>query len=387
MKNFTYNISTKVFFGENTIERLGKEIKNYSERILIVYGSERIKRDGLFYKISEQLKMHNIFFKELGGIKPNPSLTSVHDGISIIKENKLDFVLAVGGGSVIDASKAMAAGAAMDIDPWLFCKREKGVKKAFPLASILTLAATGSEMNGNSVISNEETGEKLPFGSDLTRPVFSVLDPKLTFSVPKNQTAAGVADIFTHVAEQYFEPVNSAGVLDRISEAIMRSCIQYGRAAIDDPENYEARANLMWASSLALNGLVSYGKSGGDWATHYIEHELSAAYDITHGLGLAIVLPQWMKFVLSDDTVDRFAMFAQNVFDIKLGDKFEQAKAGIEATADFFRSLDIPDTLTKIEIDDSKFDSMAKQATQFGEIGSFSKLNTEDVKEILKMCL
>lgn len=387
MKNFTYNISTKIFFGENTIENLGPEISKYSKNILIVYGSERIKKNGLFNAVVQQLSKYNISFKEIGGIKPNPTLKSVHEGMSIMKEHDLDFVLAIGGGSVIDATKAIAAGAAMDIDPWLFCKREKGVKKAFPLASILTLAATGSEMNGNSVISNEETGEKLPFGSDRTRPKFSILDPTFTFSVPKDQTSAGVADIFTHVAEQYFEPINSAGVLDRISEAIMKTCIDYGRIAIDNPGNYEARANLMWASSLALNGLISYGKSGGDWATHYIEHELSAAYDITHGLGLAIVLPKWMKYVLNEETVDRFAMYAQNVFNIKKDDKYEQAQAGIEATTEFFKSLDIPESLSKINIGNTKFDDMAAQATQFGEIGSFKKLDTADVKKIFEMCL
>lgn len=387
MKNFTFDMSTKVFFGENNVEKLGATISKHSHKILIVYGSERIKKSGLFGKIVEEFNKFNITFNELAGIKPNPSIESVRAGINIMNENNLDFVLAVGGGSVIDAAKGIAAGAASGIDPWKFCTKEAAVKKAFPLATILTLAATGSEMNGNSVISNEETKEKLYFGSDLVKPVFSILDPTLMYTLPKNQTAAGVVDIFTHVAEQYFDKTNSAGVSDRISEAIMKTCIQYGRTAIDEPNNYEARANLMWAGSLALNGLVSYGKSGGDWATHGIEHELSAAYDITHGLGLAIILPQWMKYILNEKNVDRFVMFAENVFSIKREDKFEQAEAGIEATSVFFQSLDVESKLSEIGIDDSQFDHMANQAVQFGNIGGFRSLGANDIKEIYKMAL
>lgn len=387
MKNFTYNIPTKVFFGNNSLDNLGSEIDKYSHNILIVYGSQRIKSSGLFNKVTEELAKFNIFYKELSGIKPNPDIESVRNGITLMNENKLDFVLAVGGGSVIDAAKGITAGAASGIDPWKFCKREASVKKAFPLATILTLAATGSEMNGNSVISNEDTKEKLYFGSDLVRPIFSVLDPTLMYTLPNNQTAAGVVDIFTHVAEQYFDKTDSAGISDRISEAIMKTCIQYGRIAIDEPENYEARANLMWASSLALNGLISSGKNGGDWATHNIEHEISAAYDITHGLGLAIILPQWMKYILDDKNVYRFAMFAENVFGIKMEDSFEQAEAGIKATADFFKSLDVEASLSEIGIDGSKFEHMANQAVQFGNIGGFKSLDAKDINEILKMAL
>lgn len=387
MKNFTYNIPTKVFFGENSVDNLGSEIDKYSHNILIVYGSQRIKSSGLFNRVTEELAKFNVTYKELSGIKPNPDIESVRNGITIMNENNLDFVLAIGGGSVIDAAKGITAGAASGIDPWNFCKREASVEKAFPLATILTLAATGSEMNGNSVISNEETKEKLYFGSDLVRPIFSILDPTLMYTLPKNQTAAGVVDIFTHVAEQYFDKTDSAGISDRISEAIMKTCIQYGRTAIDEPENYDARANLMWASSLALNGLISTGKNGGDWATHNIEHEISAAYDITHGLGLAIILPQWMKYILDEQNVDRFAMFAENVFNIKIENKFEQAEAGIKATTDFFKSLDVEASLSEIEIDDSKFEHMANQAVQFGNIGGFKSLNAKDINEILKMAL
>lgn len=387
MKNFTYNISTKVLFGKDATNKLAPEIARKYKRVLITYGSERIKSNGLFECITGDLKSNDVAYFELGGIKANPSISSVREGIKIIKENDVDFILAVGGGSVIDATKAMAAGAAMDVDPWLFCTRKKLVMTAMPLGAVLTLSATGSEMNGNSVISNEETGEKLAFGSDLTRPEFAVLDPTLTFSVPKDQTAYGTIDIFAHICELYFEPTNTAFVVDRISEGILKTCMHYGHTAVDEPDNYEARANLMWSSSLALNGLNGYGKQGGDWATHNIEHELSAAYDIAHGLGLAIVLPNWMKYVLNDNTVDRFAMYAKNVFGIEKADKKDQALAGIEATTEFFKSLGVPSTLTEIGIDDSKIEHMAKQATQFGSIGSLVPLAKEDVKQILDTCL
>lgn len=387
MKNFTYNISTKVLFGKDATNKLAPEIARKYKRVLITYGSERIKSNGLFECITGDLKSNDVAYFELGGIKANPSISSVREGIKIIKENDVDFILAVGGGSVIDATKAMAAGAAMDVDPWLFCTRKKLVMTAMPLGAVLTLSATGSEMNGNSVISNEETGEKLAFGSDLTRPEFAVLDPTLTFSVPKDQTAYGTIDIFAHICELYFEPTNTAFVVDRISEGILKTCMHYGHTAVDEPDNYEARANLMWSSSLALNGLNGYGKQGGDWATHNIEHELSAAYDIAHGLGLAIVLPNWMRYVLNDNTVDRFAMYAKNVFGIEKTDKKDQALAGIEATTEFFKSLGVPSTLTEIGIDDSKIEHMAKQATQFGSIGSLVPLAKEDVKQILDTCL
>lgn len=386
MNNFKYNITTQVYFGDNGLDKLGQAVSEHSKRILLTYGSDRIKSNGLYNKVVEQLKAHDIFFVEVSGIKPNPSIQSVREGVQAIQEHDLGFILAVGGGSVIDCSKGMAASVATGVDAWDFCKRKAAVKDALPIGTVLTLAATGSEMNGNSVISNEETGEKLAFGHDLCRPQFSVLDPTLTFSVPTNQTAAGIVDIFTHTAEQYFEPTNDAYVVDRMSEGIFDTCIRYGRTVIEEPENYEARANILWAGSVGLNGLLSYGKSGGDWASHGIEHEVSAVYDITHGLGLGIILPKWMKYVLNDETVDRFAMFASKVWGLVGEDKFELANAGIKATQDFFISLDMPMTFSEIGIDTSKFKHMSEQATQFGPIGSFKSLEADDVEKILILC-
>lgn len=387
MKNFVFDIPTKIHFGTKAIHNIGSLVAEHSKRVLITFGSSRIKTNGLLDQITKQLTDSGIEYKEFSGIQANPRITSVRDGIAIMKEHQLDFVLAVGGGSVIDASKAIAAGAASEIDPWLFCTRKEAIKNAYPVASVLTLSATGSEMNGNAVLSNVDTQEKLAMSSPLLLPVFSILDPSLTFSVPKNQTAAGVVDIFTHVAELYFQPQAEAGVSDRISEAIMKTCIDYGHVALEEPENYEARANLMWAGSMALNGMLNYGKSGGDWATHGIEHELSAAYDITHGVGLAIVLPQWMEYTLNADTQERYAMFAKNVWSIEKEDILEQAKAGIAATKEYFASLGVATSLSEIGLDSSLAEHMATQATQFGAIGALKSLQKNDVQLILEKCI
>jgi alcohol dehydrogenase YqhD (iron-dependent ADH family) len=387
VKKFTYNISTKIYFGENSLDNLGAEIQKYSSNILIIYGSSRIENSGLLNQITYQLSQANINFHTFSGIQPNPRLDSVLDAIKIVKKYNIDFILAIGGGSVIDAGKAVSAGAAQKVNPWRFCKREIYVEKTFPIATVLTLSATGSEMNGNSVITNIITKEKLPFGSDLLRPVFSILDPTLTFSVPKDQTAYGVVDIFTHVVEQYFDKYMGADLTNNLSEGIMKTCIKYGRVAIDEPKNNEARANLMWANSLALNGLINYGTSGGDWSTHFIEHELSAEYDIAHGLGLAILLPSWMKFVLNDKTLPRFVRYAQNVWGLNHKDPWTLAKNGIEATEEFFKSLGVPTKLSLINIDDSHFNKISNQATQFGEIGTFRKLNRDNILQILNSSL
>lgn len=387
MKNFIFDIPTKIHFGTKAILNIGSLVAEHSKRVLITFGSSRIKTNGLLGQITKQLTDSGIEYKEFSGIQANPRITSVRDGIAIMKEHQLDFVLAVGGGSVIDASKAIAAGAASETDPWLFCTRKETINKAYPVASVLTLSATGSEMNGNAVLSNVDTQEKLAISSPLLLPVFSILDPSLTFSVPKNQTAAGVVDIFTHVAELYFQPQAEAGVSDRISEAIMKTCIEYGHVALEEPENYEVRANLMWAGSMALNGMLNYGKSGGDWATHGIEHELSAAYDITHGVGLAIVLPQWMEYTLNADTQERYAMFAKNVWSIEKEGILEQAKAGIAATKEYFASLGVATSLSEIGLDSSLAEHMATQATQFGAIGALKSLQKNDVQLILERCI
>ncbi|MCW3787075.1 iron-containing alcohol dehydrogenase [Plebeiibacterium sediminum] len=385
MKNFVYQAGTKILFGKNQVNNLVDEVLTYSNRVLITYGKNSVIKSGLLEKVTSLFKEMGVFYKELNGIQPNPRISSVRDGIRLCRENDLGFILALGGGSVIDASKAMAAGVNYDGDAWDFCLRKAVVKNPLPIGCALTLAATGSEMNGNAVISNDETQEKLAMGSDLLRPKVSMLDPTYTFSVNKWQTAAGTVDIMSHIFEQYFTPDKGTDIQDNIAESIVRTCIKYGPIAIREPENYEARANLMWASSLALNGLTSTGKMMGDWATHGIEHEVSAIYDLTHGAGLAIIFPYWMEYVLTENTAYKFARLGRNVFNILEEDELSAAKQTIMAIRSFFNSLDMPSKLSEVDIPDEYFKIMGDKACKFGPIGYFKRLNNEAVTQILMM--
>jgi butanol dehydrogenase len=384
MLNFTYHNPTKVYFGKGQVKHLARELENYNS-VLLVYGGGSIKNNGIYDQVVEMLKEKYTSFTELSGVQPNPRIASVRQGISLCKENKVDFILAVGAGSTIDCAKAIAFGFYHGGDPWDFFTGKAKITKAIPVGTILTLAATGSEMNGYTVISNDETKEKLATGGDLLRPKFSILDPEFTYTVSETMTAAGVADIMSHVFEQYFSEVKDTFVQDRLAEAILKTCIHFGPVALKDPKNYDARANLMWAGSLALNGLLSNGKIG-DWATHEIEHELSAFYDLTHGVGLAILTPHWMEYVLDDHTVDRFASYAANVWGISgNSDKGKMAKEAIKNTQEFFISLGLPAKLSEVRINEKDFEKMAGEAVKFNkEIGSCRKLNKEDILKIYK---
>lgn len=390
MKNFNYNVSTKVLFGKGKVNEVGKEAKKYGDKVLIVYGKGSVKRSGLFDIVVENLKKSGIHVYELPNIDPNPRIDSVYKGAEICRKEGINLILAVGGGSVIDCSKAIAAQVNYCGDVWqdLYVEQKLyELKSAVPVASILTLAATGSEMNGNSVISNMHTNQKLAIGHDLLRPVFSILDPEYTFTVNQYHTAAGVVDILSHLFEQYFTPDHDGYLQNRMMEAMMKTVIEYGPIAYNKLDDYEARANLMWASSLALNGMVAYGKVSTDWATHGMEHELSAFYDITHGVGLGILTPYWMKYVLSEETVHRFVEYGKNVWNLDGDDKMEIANKAIEKTREFFNSIGIPSTLKEVGIDESKLEKMAEQATMFGALGSMKKLYKEDVLAIYKMAL
>lgn len=327
-------------------------------------------------------------FIELSGIKPNPRLKSVYEGIKICKKEKVNFILAAGGGSVIDASKAIAAGVKYKGDVWDFFT--KGIKPAgaLPVGTVLTLAATGSEMNGNAVITKEDTRRKLAFGSPVIRPVFSVLDPEYTYTVNKYHTAAGVVDIMAHIFEQYFSRTKAVDVQDRIAEGLLKVCIKYGPVVCENPRNYNARANILWAGSLALNDLIGEGKEE-DWASHAIEHELSAIYDISHGAGLSIVVPNWMRHVLSSKTVKKFVDYGINVWDIeKNRSEINIANEAINKTREFFNSLGMPSNLSKVSITAEYFEDMAKNALRdWGRIGSFKKLSEEDIVQILNTSL
>ena len=384
MLNFNYSIPTKIFFGKGQVEVLGEQIKNYGSKVLLTYGGGSIKKNGVYDKVVNILKDNNIEFWELGGIDPNPRIDSVREGIKICRENGIDFILPVGGGSTIDCSKVIAAGYYYEGDPWdLVIKKDK-LEKALPIGAVLTLAATGSEMDSGAVITNLETKQKLGTGHPSMAPKFSILDPTYTFTVPKNQTAAGTADIMSHTFENYFTLDEGAYLQNRLAESILKTCIHYGRIAIDEPENYEARANIMWASSLAINGLLSYGKET-VWSVHAMEHELSAYYDITHGIGLAILTPSWMEYVLDDERE-----YGINVWGIDEDkDKYTMARESIDKTREFFLSLGIPMTLKEVGIGEEHLEDMAKAAIDHkdGVVGNFKPLYYEDVLAIYRKAL
>lgn len=387
MENFNYSIPTKVFFGKNQIQVLGKQIKQYGTKVLLVYGGGSIKRNGLYSKAIDILNKENISFWELSGVEPNPRITTVRKGVQLCRENAIELILPIGGGSAIDCAKVIAAAVHYDGDAWDIVTNPGKIKKVLPIASILTLAATGSEMDFFAVISNTETNEKLGTGHPEMAPKFSILDPTYTYTVPASQTAAGTADIMSHVFEEYFDNTPGVFLQNRMAEAILKTCIKYGRIAIDEPENYEARANLMWASSLALNGLLGYGKNS-MWSVHPMEHELSAFYDITHGVGLAILTPHWMEYVLDDSTLHSFVEYGVNVWGIdEKEDEYVIANKAIEKTREYFISLGIPSALREVGIKEEKLEVMAKQATRNGNIGNFKSLTTEDVLNIFKLAL
>lgn len=385
MLNFKFSIPTEVFFGKGQIKVVGEQVRRHGgTRALICYGSGRVKQQGIYDAVCAKLAEKGISFCELGGIEPNPRIKSVRDGVKIVKSHDIDFIIAIGGGSVIDCAKGIAVGARYDGDPWDLYLRKGEVTGALPLGVVLTLAATGSEMNGTSVVSNLETKQKLPIRMPFLKPRFSVLDPVYTYTVPPRHTAAGTVDIMSHVYEQYFSPVSGTFVQDRLADALLKTCITYGPVALKDPENYEARANLLWAGTLALNELLTYGKTG-DWGTHMIGHGVAAHYDVTHGVGLAILFPHWMDFVLGEDTQGKFYDLARNVWQVPLAmDRMEAAREGIARTRRFFTELGMPARLREVGVAEDMLPTIARTVVEFGEVGVFRKLNEKQVLEILK---
>ncbi len=385
MNNFRYHAYTDIRFGKGQVQHLPELLAPYGKNVLMVYGGGSIKKNGLYDKVKELLKDFNVY--ELAGVEPNPKIESVRAGVAICKEKDIDVVLPVGGGSTIDAAKVMAGGAFYNGDPWDLVTDSSKIGKVLPIVTVLTLAATGSEMNKNAVISNMETNEKLGTSSHDFIPQASVCDPEYLYTLPAMQTAAGTADIMSHIFEQYFQKENRAYISDRYAESLLKTCIKYCPIALKQPDNYEDRANLMWASTQALNSILSCGK-GGAWTCHPMEHELSAYYDITHGVGLAIVTPRWMRYILNDSTVDKFCEYGQNVWGIAEEDKYVCANKAIDATEKFFKDCGIPMTLTELGIDDSKIDIMAEDTIKYNAMDkAYVALNKEDVANIFRASL
>lgn len=389
MKNFTFHNPTKLIFGRGQLARLGEEVSAYGKRVLLVYGGGSIKRTGLYDDVVKILDDVGAEWVELAGVEPNPRLSTVQEGIDLCRAHDIDFVLAVGGGSVLDCAKAIVVGARFDGDIWDVITGKARATGALPLGTVLTLAATGSEMNANSVITNWETKEKVGWAAaPYTYPAFSILDPVYTFTVPREHTVYGIVDMMCHALEQYFHTAENTPLQDRWIEALLRTVIEAAPKALENPEDYEARETLLYCGTMALNHILSMGTGGGDWATHDIEHAVSAVYDIPHGGGLAILYPNWMKYVL-DAAPARFARLAQEVFDVDPAGRSEREVGleGIERLRRFWTDLGAPARLADYGIGDENLEVMAEKAVAFGPIGELRELSKDDVVEIYRMSL
>lgn len=387
MRSFQFYNPTRLIFGKGQLEALKTEVPKYGKRVLLVYGGGSIKRSGLYDQVIGLLKEAGAEVTELAGVEPNPRLSTVHKGVDLCKTNNIDLILAVGGGSVLDCSKAIAVGAKYDGDMWDFAQRKAVAQDALPLGTVLTMAATGSEMNSGSVITNQDTQEKLGWGSAYSFPAFSILDPVNTYTVPLDQTVYGMVDMMSHVLEHYFHLDTNTPVQLGFCETILRTVMEAAPRLVEDLENYELRETILYCGTMALNGVLNMGLAG-DWATHNIEHAVSAVYDIPHGGGLAILFPHWMKHNL-DVNVDRFKSLAINVFEVNPEGKSDRqiAEEGIDALSKFWTSIGAPNRLADYDIDDSQIDVMADKAMLFGPFGNFKKLQREDVVSIYKASL
>ena len=388
MENFIFHAPTKIFFGEGQIKNLGAALHPHGQKVLLVYGGGSIKKNGVYQAVLAELTAGNFSVTELAGVEPNPRVETVAAGADLCRAEGIDVILAVGGGSTIDCAKAIAAATFYEGNPWDLTLNSRLITAALPIVTVLTMSATGSEMNGGAVITNLATQQKLGMGGGVLIPQASILDPTYTYSVPAYQTLAGSADILSHLFENYFSRNTDASLQDRLAEGIMKTVLTYTPLALEAPDNYEARANLMWASSLALNGLTGRGKAG-SWSCHAIEHELSAFYDITHGIGLAIVTPRWMTYVLNDETVGQFANFAINVLGIDpSGEPFDVARQGIATLTETFKNWGIPQTLPEVGIPQEKVRLMAEKAVEHSSIArdAFVPLTADDVEQILLAC-
>ncbi|MBO5666969.1 MAG: iron-containing alcohol dehydrogenase [Firmicutes bacterium] len=388
MNNFTYSVPTTVHFGKGQISQLADSVKMYGSRVLLVYGGGSIKKNGVYDAATALLKENDIFYVDLDGVEPNPRVETVARGVDLCREHNIDIVVALGGGSSIDCAKAVCASVNYEGHPWdLVLDNSKVPAGVLPLIAVLTLSATGSEMDATAVISNMTTNRKLALINPELRPKVAIMDPEYTYSVPKYQTASGTADIFSHTLESFFSPVRSAYLQNQFCIAILKTCMKYGPVALEAPNNYEARANLMWASSWAINDTLKKGNETG-WSVHPLEHELSAYYDITHGVGLAILTPHWMRAVLNEDTVDRFVTLATEVYGFDASEPaMELAEKAIDATAKFFfETLGLPSTLKEVGIDETYLADMAENCKARLAMG-FVALTPEQNLEIYKAAL
>ena len=364
MKNFIYNTPTKIFFGKNEEYKLGKILNEYKiKKVLLHYGTSSIKKSGLYDVIVDQLNKANISFVELGGVTPNPKLSLALKGVELAKKENVDLILAVGGGSVIDSSKMIAAGAKVDFNPWLFSTKEKTPTNSLPVGVILTLSAAGSDMSSSCVITNEMTKEKRGFNSEINRPLFAILNPELTYTVSKYQTACGIVDIMMHTLERYFSDDSHTPLTDNIALGLLKAVLEAGKVAIDNPTDYNSRSTLMWANSLSHNGLTSCGKQF-LMSVHQLEHEVSGMFDeVAHGAGLAVIWPAWATLACENQP-ERFQKFAIEVMGIaKTDNPLNDAKAGIKALKAYFKSIGMPTSMDELNINKTYFEELAYNFT------------------------
>lgn len=393
MDNFNFYSPTEFVFGKGRESECGKYVKkNGGTKVLIHYGGGSIVRSGLLDRVKESLTAEGISFIELGGVQPNPRDTKVYEGIELCRAEGVDFILAVGGGSVIDSSKAIALGALYDGDFWDFYDKKAVIEKALPVGTVLTIAAAGSEGSGNTVITKTDGMWKRGAGSDVLRPKFSIMNPELTFTLPAYQTACGATDIMAHVFERYFTNTTEVEITDRMCEAVLCTIIKEVPRVLDNPENYDARANIMWAGTMAHNNICGVGREQ-DWNSHGLEHELSGLYDVAHGAGLAVMMPAWMEFVMSHNVM-RFAQMAVRVFGVAMNfeNPEETAKLGIKAFRKFLRSIGMPINFAELGAKEEDIPELAEKfaVTKIGAngtTGGFVKLTKDDAAKIYRIAL
>lgn len=386
MLDFQYKSATKIVFGKGKENEVGKHLKEHGSKILLHHPGGVLEELGVIERVKKSLSENNIEYVELSGVVPNPRLSLVYEGIDICKKENIDMILAVGGGSAIDSSKAIAMGAVYDGDVWDFFAGKSEPKEALKIATILTIPGSGSEMSESSIISNEELKLKSGVDSPVIVPEFSILNPEMCQTIPKRLLAAGIADILSHLLERYFTPTKGLYLSDYLLEGAMKSIMEVGPKLLEDPKNYDLCSEFMWTATVSHNGILDTGRAS-DWGSHRIEHEISAFYDVTHGAGMAIIFPAWMKYVMNKD-IERFARMATNVFDIEKTNKSseELAKEGISAMEEFFKSLGLSTSLIESEIPCDRFEEMAAKAVgSAGHVGRFMEITKDDIVNILEL--
>lgn len=389
MENFIFNIPTVAYVGKGQISNLGSSIKQFGgSKVLLAYGGGSIKTNGIYDAVISEFEKNKIEFVEISGIKPNPPIEDVYKGIKLFKENSCDFILAVGGGSALDAAKAMAAGVKYNGDVFDLISGEIPVGDAAPLATVLTMAGTGSEMDMGGVITVGAVHKKYAILHPLLNPKFSILDPEYTFTVNEHHSMAGCSDILSHLMEQYLRPDINCDVSDRMNEGVMKVVIEHAPKIKENPNDYIARANIMWASSMALAGFqFMSGKKFGAFPVHSLGHELSSYNDMTHGITLALITPSWMRFTIkkAPNFLPMFARFARNVFGVIESDDKKAAEMGIEALENFYKVIGMPKNMREAGVEEDKLEYLSAQATEFGDIGTMTSITKNEALEIYKM--